>query len=306
MSKIFEQSLSERQRLATSILEAAVERERLANAYMFIGRGTADKWSIVRQLAAFLNCLSRSEGREQSCLCQASEAGSGLSALCQNCRWINDNQHPQALLTLAGEDTSKTGKVPVEKARLLAGELTRTSQYCRTVVIPDAGQDIFHRPAANALLKTIEEPGPGCLFCLFATHPEEVLPTIVSRCQVLPVPISARAGLWLEEQDRAAVAVIGDAVDVGGESLSDSLSWSAHLSELAQQGVSARTLIDVAVSREVERLRSAAANDPSECRYLRSLTDLAETSKHQIDHFVAPKFALEAFGLSWRRLRLQR
>src|SRR5262249_46335007 len=109
-----------------------------------------------------------------------------LSTFCQNCRWIIKNEHPQAIISLSAEATSKSGKIPVEKARSIGEELTKTSPYIRVVVIADADQDSFHRPAANALLKTIEEPRTASIFLLFADAVELVLPTVVSRTQVIP------------------------------------------------------------------------------------------------------------------------
>lgn len=301
---IFEASLAERQHPATSALESAVVRGKPGHAYLLTGRGDADKWLIARQLAAFLNCLSRSGGQETSCLVLAADAALNEVTFCQNCKWIKEDQHPQAILTLSGEGGGKTGKVAVEKARLLAGELSRMSQYFRVVVVPDAGQEIFHRPAANALLKTIEEPGPGCLFALFATHPEEVLPTILSRCQVIPVPKPAEAGLWLGEQECGAVGEVQGELSFGCGGMSESLDWWARLLDLAQEGYPLKTMIDIAVSKEIEQHKEAAERDPETCRYLCRLTDLSEECKKRIDHFVAPKAALEAFALSWHKLKV--
>lgn len=299
MPGIFEPTLVERQSIATTILQSAVERQRLANAYLLVGRQVSDKWLIARQLASYLNCLERVSGRTD---CRARAAGADSGLLCQNCRWIADDKHPQAWLTLAADESSKTGKIAVEKARLLLEELGKTSQYVRTVVIADAAQENFHRPAANALLKTIEEPGSSCIFILFADQVEDVLPTIISRCQVIPVLKSESSTESDQETDQALVDEIKKALDIKKATLSDALSWSAGLLEIAQQGIDPKVIIDIVVSSEVERLKGAAADDSAIAAYLSRLLQLAEASKQQMEHFVQPRFALESFAISWQAL----
>jgi hypothetical protein len=203
----YDPGLRERQPLAVSFLSQAVLKNRLAHAYLFTGRAAEDGLSLARQLAAFLNC-SRREPSEQNrsapgfssaeLSCSARFVAGRLHSestrvsdkeqgqYCQNCRWILADKHPQALMHLNTEG-SKAGKISVEKARSLIAELTKESTYTRVIIIDDANQEIFHRPAANAILKTIESPRGACVFCLFALREEEVLPTVVSRCQVIPL-----------------------------------------------------------------------------------------------------------------------
>ncbi len=300
MSQVFEESLSLRQGIATQALTTAVLRDRLANAYLLTGRGKSDKWLLARQLASFLNCSSR----QDQAACYLQQTITPARELCCNCRWIQDNKHPQAFLTLSSEESSATGKIAVEKARLLSQELGKTSQYNRTIVIPDASEEIFHRPSANALLKTIEEPGPGCLFLLFAAQPEEVLPTIVSRCQVLPVVKSSNQLLWLEELDHKEIAEVETLSPGKLTSLSEALAWSRKLQEAAQHNIKPQAIIDIVIAKEVEQLASTAAKDPAVARYLKCLVELSEVSKQQIEHFVAAKYVLESLALSWHKLRV--
>ena len=48
---------------------------------------------------------------------------------CQNCRWILEQKHPQAWIMLSSDDT-KSGKIPVEKARKLCDELAKEFTVC--------------------------------------------------------------------------------------------------------------------------------------------------------------------------------
>lgn len=190
---IFEASLQERQAVAVRLLTSALAAKSLSNGYLLTGRAVADKWLIAKQLAAFLNCLTRKSEELFSCVSNPSSSNGGQ--LCQNCQWISEGEHPQAWLVLAGEGAS--GKIPVEKARLLTDELNKTSRYMRVVVIPQAEQEYLHAAPANALLKSIEEPHENALFLMFASASEQVLPTIVSRSQMIPVLSRFKPGLWI-------------------------------------------------------------------------------------------------------------
>ena len=63
--------------------------------------------------------------------------------------------------------------------------------------------------AANALLKNLEEPPPGMLFILVSQKPQQLLPTILSRCLsfVLPAPDAESAMRWLAQQGVKTPAV---------------------------------------------------------------------------------------------------
>jgi len=335
-NRIFDRQLATRQGLASSILASAAERGRLAHAYLISGRALADKWLLARQLAAYLNCQMPDREANGSCLfrlssfpAQAGAQAKGPESACTNCRWIAGDRHPQAFITLAGEET-RSGKISVEKARLLSEELAKTCRFIRLVVVAEAGQDILHRPAANALLKTMEEPGAGCLFLLFAVHSEAVLPTVVSRCQVLPTVSPAAPGLWLEPGGQPCLEQPGDRLEQveaspAGLSASEitalfepafssrkalasangvlrTLELSRRLEEMARSQLKPGLLVDLMVANEVQVLREEAARKPAVVLYLSRLLQLSEETKAQIEHFVPAKPALEAFALGWRQL----
>ncbi len=313
--EIFSQSLWHGQRLVATVLKAAVSRGRLAHAYLLSGRAHADKWQLSRQLACYLNCQAHDKEKVGSCAFKLGLFDNDLKVenqshkLCQNCNWIVENQHPQAFVQLQGEDT-KSGKIAVEKARILASELTKTSDYFRVVLIPDASEAILHRPAANALLKTIEEPPANTVFILFADHFEDVLPTIVSRCQVLhlmnqPNKASGLGNLSLESAQQLQQFV-------GSLSLTDSRSkrvWTGLGWAKSAQVVSEETelplaeIIDQVVAHEVETWKDAAVQRPAYAFYLKNLVDLADKTKQQLDHYVSAKAASDYFALCLRKLR---
>lgn len=320
---IFDLQLNSRQTLAAKLLESAVRRGQLANAYLLAGRALDDKWLFARQLACFLNCQrvfgdNRDEisltdlPSRRSCLIESPESP------CQNCEWISRDEHPQAWLTLAGDKPGQ--KVPVEKARNLIGELSKTSRYYRIVVIPDAEEGVFHRPAANALLKSIEQPpGDNCLFLLFATNAEAVLPTIVSRSQTVLMnkhrAHAVAAAAEPSELQATLQAVRAKLVNSlrktwsGGNTqqylkgITDSLIVSGELTDLLEKGATPEEIVDLMADSELEVLRSQALTQRSAADYLSAVLVLSESAKEQIGHYVKPATALESYLYSLNILR---
>lgn len=321
---IFSSSFKSLQPLACRIFESAIERSRIANAYLLVGRASEDKLTLAIQIACHFNC--QSEGRPQgSCVAR----GTPVSNYCLNCQWITSNQHPQAWLTLAGE--GKSQKIPVEKARQLTDELAKTSSFVRVIVVPQSDEVTFHRPAANALLKCIEEPPADCLFFFFADSTDDVLATIVSRCQVVPLQKSLTLGYWQTvagddarkqaqtrlDAGRAAFIMqsrryFGSAstpgpfvkgVVEGLEVSRQMLELCKELSEVIEEHEAAESVIDLFCASELEVLSSESPNSEKATSYLSKLFDLAERTKRHINQYVKQANAIESFGLALNELR---
>ncbi|MGL5784865.1 MAG: AAA family ATPase [Alphaproteobacteria bacterium] len=95
------------------------------------------------------------------------------------------------LLVLEPEERGKG--IPVETARQINAFLQRTATEGPWRILLIDGLDWMNRHAANALLKSLEEPPPGVIFFLLAENLGNVLPTLRSRCQTLrlsPLPTS--------------------------------------------------------------------------------------------------------------------
>lgn len=93
------------------------------------------------------------------------------------------------------------GSIRVDAIRELVGFAQGTAQSGtrKVAVVADAHTVNVH--AANALLKTLEEPPAGTHLLLFSAHPARLLPTIRSRCQLVALrPDSSQARRWLEQQ----------------------------------------------------------------------------------------------------------
>lgn len=342
-------SLSRRQPLATTFLASAIKCGKLAHAYLLTGKNIDDAWQIAIRLAAFLNCEKRRFSAFSSAPPEQLFAPAQLSCLgrqqkpdsyCLNCRWIAENRHPQALITV-GTAEGKSSKIAVEKIRLLTDELMKESQFTRIVVITDARQEILHRPAANALLKTMEEPKSQTLFLLFADNVKDVLPTVVSRCQVIPLNASLinlrligkpptfknsatsasknAVHRELQEKNKAASkdnetepaldyekTIDHILVQIEGREhkhVRTYLQSAKEIEQLIDDNAEFADILDTILAREIDHLHTKILNDLSALRYLQELMELCEDAKLKISQFVSIKAVIEVFFVSLWRLR---
>lgn len=153
----------------------------------------------------------------RSLLCQQPDKAGFACGQCPSCHWFSQGSHPDFcllqpdVLSLDVEEGEEikpaSGKKPskqisVDQVRGLAdfSGMSAHQGGRRVVVIHPA--EAMNTNAANALLKNLEEPPPGMLFILVSHKPQQLLPTILSRCLsfALPAPDAASAALWLKQQ----------------------------------------------------------------------------------------------------------
>jgi DNA polymerase-3 subunit delta' len=173
-------------------LEAAWERlrlarasDRLAHGLLVTGPRGVGKRHLVEMLVRVLLCASP---RDDGVACGA----------CADCRLADSGSHPD-LLRLGPDPESKSGEIRVEAIRELADRASLTAiRAPRKVVVIDPA-DRMNTAAANALLKTLEEPPGATLLCLIGEQPERLPATVRSRCQPIriPTPPSKQALDWL-------------------------------------------------------------------------------------------------------------
>jgi DNA polymerase III subunit delta' len=132
----------------------------------------------------------------QLALCREADAPCGR---CRDCRQWMAHQHPDFLWVGPIEDSKY---IRVEQVRELAQELSLTSHNGGATVAVLIPADTMNPNAANALLKTLEEPRGGVTLILVCSVPSRLPATIVSRCQRLRVAAPTRAAsvAWLEQQ----------------------------------------------------------------------------------------------------------
>lgn len=224
------QIIGQKQQIA--VLRRAAQTGRLPNAYLFIGQDGVGKDAVALEFAKMLNCLDpQALPRAEAC------------DQCESCQQFAVLTHPnlEYVFPIEGvlvKDISETSKererqesalaeykqLFMEKSRnpyfkmqmeksmgILAEqieELIRKSHYkpsngkMRVYLISQAER--MNTTAANKLLKLLEEPPPFVLFILTTSRFEQLLPTIVSRCQ--PVRFTALSPSDMAERLRSSGA----------------------------------------------------------------------------------------------------
>lgn len=151
---------------AVELLTHGIQTHKLSHAYLFVGPNQVGKRTLGNALA-------------QAILCTEDQAPCGT---CRSCQLIQRGRHPDVQVIASDGDRIKIEAIR-EMQHLVA--LSPVEGPYRIILIPDF--DRATTSAANALLKTLEEPPSTVILILTATNVEALLPTIVSRCQVVPL-----------------------------------------------------------------------------------------------------------------------
>ncbi len=179
----------------TQTLRRAVEGGKVAHAYLFCGPRGTGKTSTGRILAKAVNCANQVGGEP----CNA----------CDMCRSITEGS---ALDVIEIDAASNRG---IDDIRSLREKVNYAPSIGRYRVYITDEVHMLTEPAANALLKTLEEPPGHVIFVLATTEPHQVPPTIVSRCQRFSFHRLSQAAI------KAKLALIceKEGVRIGEESL---------------------------------------------------------------------------------------
>lgn len=161
---------------AVNLLTEHISQGQLRHAYLITGPEGVGRRTLALRLAQAVNCL------------QPPAPGQPCRA-CRACQQIERMQHPDLAVVQAEQ---RGGTLKVEQVRELQRSLSLAPYDARYRVALLLRFEEANLSAANALLKTLEEPAPQVLMLLTAESPERLLPTIVSRCEVLrlrPAPL---------------------------------------------------------------------------------------------------------------------
>ncbi|WP_414830681.1 DNA polymerase III subunit delta' [Alteromonas sp. H39] len=139
--------------------------------------------------------LALAEAFSKTLLCQK-PSSLGACEHCQSCALLDANTHPDFHIL---ESKKQLG---VDKIREGIGKLSATSQLGRNKVLVIPNADAMTDSAANALLKTLEEPTNNTFIMLLTDKVQHLLPTILSRCErtVLALPPEHQSLAWLQQQ----------------------------------------------------------------------------------------------------------
>lgn len=174
----------------------------IAHCILFYGSDIQAQYDLALEIARMLNCTG-----DHTPDCQ-----------CLNCKWIRENNHP-AVLTISkvdnktSDDNSKT-VISIDQARMIKNDLLVTSDYHRVLIFCDKDKEgnvaglnqlNFQADAANALLKTFEEPPSNTTFFFLTKDKSDMITTVVSRAQCFYVPS-------MQDEDRD-FSFVKDAMD---------------------------------------------------------------------------------------------
>lgn len=168
-----------------SVLDRAVVDGRIRHAYLFLGPARVGKATVARWLAARLNC------RESPAPC----------GRCPSCLRIQRGAHPDIRsLQIPGDRDESLGlplepleklsraaerSIGIEQVRALQHDAALAPNEATWKVYQILGAELLTLPAANSMLKTLEEPPPNVVLILTIPDGADLLPTLVSRCQIV-------------------------------------------------------------------------------------------------------------------------
>lgn len=194
-------------------LHARRERGAMPHALLLAGPAGLDKRGFLDRLARTLLCDQPANG--MAC------------GTCRACRLMQAGTHPDHVaITLELNTSGKPRKeIVVEQIRGLSSRLAMASQFGGWQVAGIDPADAMNPSAANALLKTLEEPTGASIIVLVADAPWRLPQTIRSRCQRIDfrLPPHDEALAWLEQ---SGVAGAGGALDAAGGNPGLAAAWA--------------------------------------------------------------------------------
>jgi len=184
-------------------LRAGYEADRLAHAYLVVGAPRTEGRLLAEALLGILFTGERDRAR------------------------IEKRAHPDVLWI---EPESKSRVIVIEQIRQLNKRIAHTAYAGGWKAGILVGADRLHTNAANAFLKTLEEPPPRSVLLLLTDAPQFLLPTIISRCQ--RITLSQASGAVDAQWEPKVLQVL--ASDPPGDDL-DVLRYAARLKEVLDE-----------------------------------------------------------------------
>ncbi len=160
----------EKQTQGVQLLQRSLARGRLGHAYLFASESLEHLESLARTLAKTLNCLNP---------VKIKDAATDCCDECSSCRKIENGNHADIHWT---RPESKSRVITIDQTRDLMQQIQLKPAEAEHKVAIIVGADRLNPQAANAFLKTLEEPPQNSVLILLSTEPQRLLETILSRC----------------------------------------------------------------------------------------------------------------------------
>ncbi len=205
------QFLDEKFPYLSNFFKTAIDLKRLFHSLIFYGSNNLIQYAIAMEIARRLNCIG---DKSENCSCQ-------------NCRWIRENKHPAVMTISKIDNKTDSSKTVISEEQINAvlDTLINSSDYNRVFIFCDAemkslsqteqkemeefrktgfslpqehigekewypsgiNKKCFSQVAANAMLKSIEEPSSNVTFIFLTNNKNDLLQTVVSRSQAFYV-----------------------------------------------------------------------------------------------------------------------
>lgn len=165
--------IENQQPLLTQHFAKLLQNQQVIHAYLFAGPAGSGKRELALWIAAGLFCQNRQNGRP----CKK----------CNECQRIFSGNHPD-VIDLIPDGAS----IKVEQTRFLKSEFSSSGVEGRQKVIIIEQAERMTTSAANSLLKFIEEPSGQLTVFLLTSNLQQLLPTIISRCQLFKMQLPAQ------------------------------------------------------------------------------------------------------------------
>ena len=163
---------------AVRLVANSIVHDRVGHAYLITGPEQVGKMSLARTFAQALNCTA--------------ENGQRPCGECRSCQLIQIDKHPDVRIILPEVSDRGALSIKIEQMRRLQQDLSLSAYEARYKIAILKRFDTANLNAANAFLKTLEEPPNNVILILTATDSDTLLPTINSRCRTIglrPVPM---------------------------------------------------------------------------------------------------------------------
>lgn len=156
-------------------IKVLMEKNLLPHALLLTGKEDSIKQMHAIQIAMALNCKAGDDAKKRQ--------GYPFCGLCPSCKRISAGTHPD-MHRISPEGSH----IRIDRIRELTGALSLMPLLAKTRMVMICDAHMMNPHAANALLKMLEEPPADTVFILTAKEADDILPTIVSRCQNFRIP----------------------------------------------------------------------------------------------------------------------
>lgn len=224
---------------AISALRRALQSDRVAHAYLFAGGEGIGKMAVAVELAKALVC---SAGSDDAC------------DRCPACGKVSHRNHPD-VHRVEPEGPGRQIKIDAVREQVREPLSLKPFEARRKVVLMDDAH-AMNAESANCLLKTLEEPPPNSVLILVTPRPDQLLETIVSRCQMIRFAPLAPEFI---QSELAARGVAADIARLLSQSSGGSLGHALRMAGDQELPKARRRLLDVFVKLEEANIIQSAA-----------------------------------------------